>query len=246
MESATMTPYDETFYRRQVEGSLTSARAILPIVLDLVPARGVVDFGCGRGTWLKVCLENGMERVLGLDGDYVARESLLIPAEHFRPVDLRQPIRLDEPFDLAMCLEVAEHLPAECARALVESLAAAAPIVLFSAAVPGQGGMAHLNEQWPPYWERHFAEAGMRKHDVIRPLVWRDRSVERWYRQNLYLFAREEIAAFDSLDRFEPEFAFAMQRIIARSTPGWAPPAGRTGPLIRRIRSVLSGLIASA
>lgn len=243
MKSPMTTPYDARFFSEQAEGSLASARAVIPVVLGLVSARSVVDFGCGRGTWLKACFENGVERILGLDGDYVDRETLLIDRESFRAVDLRQPIHLDQRFDLAMCLEVAEHLPKKAARSLVESLAASASVVLFSAALPGQGGVAHVNEQWPAYWERLFAECGMRKHDVVRPIIWRDPSVQRWYRQNLYLFATVEMTEFDFMDRFEPDFAFALSRIISNATFGWSPRSPNSLLPVRRIRSILSRFI---
>ena len=120
------------------------------------------------------------------------------------------PFELERRFELALCLEVGEHLPERSAPALVESLAAAAPVVLFSAAVPGQGGTSHVNEQWPPYWERLFAEQGMRKYDVIRPLIWCDRSIESWYRQNIYIFSDSDLDCMRNLERFEPEFSLVL------------------------------------
>jgi SAM-dependent methyltransferase len=240
MQSQTITPYNDTFFDLQVDNSLAAARAVLPIVLQLLPATSAVDFGCGRGTWLKACLENGVETVLGLDGDYVALDKLLINPNLFRTVDLKQSVRLDRTFDLALCVEVAEHLPEKSARPLVESLAAAAPTVLFSAALPGQGGTSHVNEQWPAYWERLFAEQGMRKHDVLRPLIWHDRSIERWYRQNLYLFATNEMTVFDCMAHFEPDFVFALNRIIKSATFDRSTTPLNYPRLVRRIRSILS------
>ncbi len=183
-------------------------------MLNLLPASSAVDFGCGRGTWLKACLENGVETILGLDGDYVDRDRLLIDREQFRAVDLCQPIRLERRFDLALCLEVGEHLPARSARALVESLATAATVVLFSAAIPGQGGTSHVNEQWPYYWERLFNEQGMHKYDVVRPLIWADRSIEWWYRQNIYMYSENALRGIDSLEQFEPYFCLVSSDVM--------------------------------
>ena len=201
MKSAAIVPYDDRFFNSQVTSSLASARAVIPIVLDLIKPGTIVDFGCGRGTWLKACQELGVGSILGLDGNYVDRTALLINERDFQDVDLKRPIQLDRQFDLALCLEVAEHLPAKCARTLINSLAAAAPVILFSAAMPGQGGTSHTNEQWPLYWERLFAERGMRKYDVVRPLIWHNRSISDCYRQNLYLFIAD--ANFPNLDAME-------------------------------------------
>jgi hypothetical protein len=64
-----------------------------------------------------------------------------------------------------------------------------APVVLFSAAIPGQGGYGHVNEQWPGYWARMFDECGYGVSDALRWAIWNDERVEPWYRQNLLLCA---------------------------------------------------------
>lgn len=239
MKAAPSTPYNETFFDKLVHGAHSSARAVMPVVLDLVPASSVVDFGCGQGAWLKACLENGIETVLGLDGDYVNRDKLLVDREQFRAFDLTRTVRLDRRFDLALCLEVAEHLPARSAPVLVESLAAAAPVVLFSAALPRQGGVHHINEQWPTYWEHLFAAHGMRKYDVIRPLIWHDHSIDWWYRQNLYLFTKDSDERLDSLKRFEPEFSIVWKGVMAEIETRSGRRDVRRPSLLRRVRSRL-------
>ncbi len=242
MKAPMSTPYNETFFDRLVDGAHSSARVVLPLVLDLYPASSVVDFGCGQGAWLKACLENGMETVLGLDGDYVNREKLLVDRDQFRASDLSRPVRLNRRFDLALCLEVAEHLPARSAPILVESLVAAAPVVLFSAALPGQGGVHHINEQWPTYWERLFAEQGMRKYDVIRPMIWNDSSIEWWYRQNLYLFTKDVDGRLDSLKQFEPEFSILWKGVMTEIEIRSGRRDVRKPSLLQRICSRLQRL----
>ncbi len=90
---------------------------------------------------------------------------------------------------MAVCLEVGEHLPATAAPGLVQALTEAAPVVLFSAALPGQGGANHINEQWSWYWEELFAGQGFVRLDPIRPRVWRNPDVYWWYHQNTLLYA---------------------------------------------------------
>ncbi|MEO0513530.1 MAG: hypothetical protein AAF108_11650 [Planctomycetota bacterium] len=202
--------YSGSYYSEIEDGSLRSARAVMPRVLGLVGgglgdagsgAVSVVDVGCGVGSWLKGAGESGAGRVFGVDGDYVERDRLMIDAGWFSPVDLE---RADEvvrvvgergPFELSMSLEVGEHLPAARASGLVGVLTSAAPVVLFSAAVPGQGGMHHINERWPGFWSELFEARGYGFVDRLRREFWHDERVEWWYRQNMLLYVRRDDAA---------------------------------------------------
>jgi SAM-dependent methyltransferase len=194
------TPYTEGFFEAHEEGSARSAEIVLPVVLELVRPRSVVDVGCGDGAWLAAATALGITDVLGIDGPWVEEGDLKIAPDRFRVQDLTQPFSLDRRFDLAMSLEVAEHLPADAAEAFVASLAGAAPLVLFSAAAPGQGGTAHLNEQWPAYWAALFARHGYEPVDALRAEIWERPGVQWWYAQNLLLFgAPEALEAADGL-----------------------------------------------
>ncbi len=184
-------PYTREFYEAQQDGSLRSARRVLPLVIDLVRPRSVVDVGCGVGTWLRAAQECGVESVLGLDGDYGDRDALVISPRDFLAHDLSRPIELERTFDMAICLEVAEHLPSDAAPILVQSLVKLAPVILFSAAIPGQGGTHHVNEQWPEYWQNLFAKHGYRFCDPLRLAIWNDSEVEWWYAQNTFVVASD-------------------------------------------------------
>ena len=143
-------------------------KAIVPLVRDLVPARTVVDVGCGRGAWLRTFKAHGAETISGYDGAYVDPAKLLIPRDAFTAIDLSAPLAIIGRYDLAVCLEVGEHLPQRSARPLIQTLCQLAPAILFSAAVPGQGGTHHINEQWPHYWAHLFEERGFVRLDPIR------------------------------------------------------------------------------
>lgn len=187
--------YGEQFYQGMRDGSYRSAGVVVPLVLELVkPCASVVDVGCGTGAWLARFREHGVKDLCGLEFSAVGAHLAHIGREHIRMVDLSRPFRLERIFDLVVSLEVAEHLPEEAAAGLVESLAGLGPVVLFSAAVPGQGGTNHLNEQWPSYWARRFAENGFEVVDCLRNRIWRDERIEWWYRQNLLLFVRRDLA----------------------------------------------------
>lgn len=235
------TPYDAAFYDAQEAGSLRSARAVVPLTIELVRPSSVLDVGCGLGTWLAAFIEAGVTDVLGMDGDHVDRARLRIPDERFRSVDLRCPPDPGRTFDLALCLEVVEHLPARASGRVVDLLTRAAPAVLFSAAMPGQGGKRHVNERWPEHWERLFAERGFARLDPIRPRVWRDRRVEWWYQQNVLLYAREswleERPALREERDLARQFPFELvqERAFRRATGG-ASLRGVLGALWRAVR----------
>ena len=184
--------YTEEYYLSHREGVLRSAQEIVPLLLPLISPRSVVDVGCGTGTWLSVFIEHGISDILGIDRDYVTRDMLEIPEEKFLAFDMRNPLEIARDFDLVITLEVAEHLPGDCADTFVESLTRLGPVILFSAAIPFQGGTAHRNEQWPDYWETRFKARGYDVLDPIRKHIWRNDNIEYWYRQNILMFVQRE------------------------------------------------------
>jgi SAM-dependent methyltransferase len=188
------TKYDRPFYEEIGPGSHASAQRILPVVLELVQPSSAVDVGCGDGSWLRTLTELGVDEVVGVDGPW-ALSGLKIERSSFVPLDLSAPLALGRRFDLAMSLEVVEDLPPEVAPRFVQQLTELAPVVLFSAAVPGQGGTGHVNEQWPDHWADLFARHGYALVDVLRHRFWDDPMVESWYAQNTFIFAGEEARA---------------------------------------------------
>jgi SAM-dependent methyltransferase len=188
------TLYSNEYFGELDPGSQRSANVLVPLLVDRLRPSSVVDVGCGSGTWLAAFLERGVTDVVGVDGSYVDLRRLRIPADHFVSANLEQPLDLERTFDLAISLEVAEHLPAASAEGFVESLTRLSSVVVFSAAIPGQGGAHHVNLRWPDYWATLFADRGYACLDCIRPLLWRNPDVEWWYAQNTLLYARRERA----------------------------------------------------
>jgi len=163
---------------------------------QLFSLESVLDVGCGAGAWLAVWKENNTV-IAGLDGDYVNRDGLYIEKEEFIPQDLSKPFNLDRKFSLVQSLEVAEHLPTETSSQFVADLCSHADIVFFSAAPPGQGGDNHVNEQKYEFWRQLFVEQKYIPLDIIRTQFANNKSVERWYRYNSFVYVSQEI--FDGL-----------------------------------------------
>jgi SAM-dependent methyltransferase len=183
--------YDTLFYEYQREGSMRSARGLLPIVMNALSVRSVLDIGCGAGAWLAAYQELGVTECLGVDGDYVDRQMLLINESLFRPCDIAKAFDLNRTFDLVQCLEVAEHVPRQACDTLVDNIIRHGHQVLFSAAVPGQGGEHHVNERNYDFWRNLFASRGYRFYDFVRPRANGREDIEPWYRYNVMFFVHD-------------------------------------------------------
>ncbi len=181
--------YDDDFFDYVDTGAIQSAQVIVARLFAALRPASVLDVGCGRGGWLGVWAAAGCASVQGVDGDYVDRTRLHIPQDAFRSTDLAAPFDLGRRFDLVQCLEVAEHLAPAHATVLIDSIVRHGDVVLFSAAVPGQGGTQHINERPLNYWRELFAARGFVAFDAVRPHIHTDRRIEPWYRFNTVLYA---------------------------------------------------------
>ena len=181
--------YNSDFYDYIDDGSRASARAVAPLMLAEMRIDSLLDVGAGHGAWAAEWLAAGVAEVIAVDGAYVAMDRLAIPATRFRSHDLSTPLDLGRRFDLVESLEVAEHLPSDKAGMFVDTLTRHGDVVLFSAAVPHQGGEHHVNEQPPEYWRRHFAARGYDAFDWLRCRIADQAQVKPWYRFNTFIYA---------------------------------------------------------
>ena len=189
--------YAEAFYLELIgEKVIYSADKTLSVLLSkLPPVTSAVDVGCGLGTWLRTILKlrNQKVDILGIDGPWINQDLLVIPKDNFLAIDfsLETP-RINRKYDLAISLEVAEHLPPEKAGAFISFLTEISDFVLFSAAIPFQGGTNHFNERWQSYWADLFEQKSFVPIDLIRPALWNDDKISIHYRQNAMLYVRKE------------------------------------------------------
>jgi len=185
--------YKKEFFESHLDGPYRSAQQVVPIIYDLFKPESVVDFGCGIGNWLKVWMdETPVKEVFGIEGPYITEDLFKVPAHLISLKDLKQPIRLPKRYDLAVSLEVAEHIHAHDAGVFLENLVAASDVIVFSAAIKGQLGTYHVNEQYPEYWAEKFHALGYEAVDCFRHRIWNNHHIEYWYRQNMLLFIKKE------------------------------------------------------
>lgn len=231
--------YGGDFYEYINSGSGASASVICPLLVKWLNPVSVLDVGCGAGAWCRVWMSNGVGDLLGVDGDYVDRNSLLIPRENFSSHDLAQPFDAKRKFDLVVSLEVAEHVPESSATTFVENLVRHGDYILFSAAVPGQGGEFHVNEQPLSYWRKLFSQHGFECFDPIRPMVVKNFRVEPWYRYNTLLYVRaSKVPAL-------PEEIREHRIASGQSIPEFAPISWRMRNSLIRVlpKKVVDGLV---
>tara|TARA_B110000259_G_scaffold7712_1_gene8440 strand:+ start:82 stop:843 length:762 start_codon:yes stop_codon:yes gene_type:complete len=170
--------------------NLKDPEIIIPKILEIISPKSVVDIGCGIGTFLNVFNRYGISNLMGLDGHWVDKSLLLknIRANQFREIDLEKEFSLEQKYDLVVSLEVAEHLSKASASNFVKNLVNAGEVILFSAAIPNQGGQNHLNEQPISYWNHLFLKHNYVLHDVLRPIFW-NTEIQPWYKQNMVFYA---------------------------------------------------------
>ena len=186
--------------------NLIAPKEIVPIIADIVKPENVVDVGCGLGTFLYCFKQQGIKEVLGIDGAWVNKSLLYknIKSNEFIEADLEKPFNLAKRFDLAICLEVVEHLKEEVSDDIVQNLVSLSNIILFSAAIPNQGGQNHINEQWPQYWEEKFKKHGYIFHDVLRQIFWHNEKIDSFYKQNCFLVAKYDyVLDSDMIDKYK-------------------------------------------
>lgn len=202
--------YDKDFFAELEDGSYLSAKKILPLVQAVFNPLSVVDIGCGVGYWLKVWKEDlKVDDILGLEGSYVTSDLFRIDIKYLQTADLKLPLNLNRKYDLVMSMEVAEHIPENCADVFISNLVNAGDIILFSAAIIGQLGTYHVNEQMPEYWAKKFLVHDYVPVDLIRPKIWNDKEIQYWYRQNALLFIKRS-----SLKNF-PQLKFSAEETDA-------------------------------
>lgn len=195
-----------------------SPNEIVPILQKIFNPTSVVDIGCGVGNFLREFKAKGVETITGIDGAWADKEEISrnIQFDNFEEWDLTKEWQPEVIYDLAISLEVAEHIEPEFADTFVKTLTNCSDNIVFSAAVPGQGGQNHINEQWNDYWIEKFAEKGFVKIDFLKPYFWNNKDIFWWYKQNILFFTKtpEKYAQFQDNGLFNIVHKDLFQKVV--------------------------------
>lgn len=183
--------YDEGYYvKRQTDPWRSDARVVAEAVRGRYDPESVIDFGCAIGNHLEPFYEDE-RRIQGVEGNVNALQHAVVPSMHIDHHDLREPYETDEKYDVALCFEVAEHIPKTHAETLVDTLSGAGDTVVMTAATPGQQGTHHVNLQPRSYWRERFERRGMTYDDDAVSALREEMDVTKttWIPQNLMVFS---------------------------------------------------------
>lgn len=200
------------YVHKSTDKNDASPSHIIPLLQTLFDPKSVVDVGCGIGRWLQEFKNSGIDDAVGIDGFHLNKDLYLLDQKDLLQFDLENTFKVDRTFDLAISLEVAEHISEKNAGLFVQSLTRLSNTILFSASIPGQGGQNHINEQWPSYWQKKFKEVGFTFYDIIRPQIWWNREIKSYYRQNMFIVSNQHIAIdpdLKVLDTVHPDLLVA-------------------------------------
>ena len=199
----------------ETDHSIASPREVLNCIFNDSVPKSLIDFGCGPGSWLVAAKELGIQDIHGIDGtDSLEKQnSHLLP--YFTMANFTEPLNIERKFEVALCLEVAEHLPPEFGSQIISSLTSLSDIIIFSAACPSQPGQNHVNCQWPQYWQKIFNDLGYVCDDSIRWQIWDNKSVSPWYKQNIFI-ARKEPESAGNESRIYPVIHPEIAQLMIR------------------------------
>lgn len=168
------------------------------VYVDLPPFRylaerycptSVLAIGGGSEAYLKYFASHGTKRVTGVDGG--DRGPTDLGADEYVQADLEEPVDLAETFDLVMCLEAPQHIPAELEPVLVGSIARhARGRIVLSGARAGRSGAGHFNGRPMSHWLDLFASAGWHPC-LFDSLTLQSLSTFPWFRSSLVVLTRD-------------------------------------------------------
>ena len=154
--------YSKEYYEGIRSANHSYYELFAQVLMEEFKPSTLVDCGCGHGDISKEFLSHGCKEAFLFDGSPDAVEiARSAGMKNVEQLDFANAETIPAKGDLAICLEVAEHIPTAYAGNLCRLLSNVAPTLAFTAAPPGQGGHLHVNNQPQSYWINLFLKNGM-------------------------------------------------------------------------------------
>ncbi|EKD25752.1 MAG: hypothetical protein ACD_79C01527G0010 [uncultured bacterium] len=184
--------YNDTFATQNFRNK-TWTEDFCDFVLKTFKPESVIDFGCGTGDILAPFEKRNLN-VLGIDGSFSNKKYSHIRKENFQIFDIREKYPNKNKYDLCICMEVAEHIDEKYSETLIHNITNSAPILIFTAAGPGQEGNDHCNLQPKSWWMEKLRKYDFEYDDnltndfILHMSNMND--VQSWYIENLMIYRK--------------------------------------------------------
>lgn len=155
----------------------------------------MLDVGCGTGAMVAVARKMGTE-AFGVDMHKHINASWIFQHDLTKPFSMAEK-NLPSQVPLVVSIEVAEHIPKTKHDVFCDTIAnhlMIGGVLVFTSAVPGQGGEEHIGIEHPLYWRTKFHNRGIGyRPDMTAALAMLWSNIESplmWLPPNLQVFKR--------------------------------------------------------
>ena len=182
--------YDKDFFFSNQKEGLKMAKWFIPLLYNIFGFRSLIDLGCATGHYLFYSLKEGVSDILGIEGSPVAFSNLLVDEKYIVQHDLRRPLILDRKYDIALSIDVAEHIDKKYFDIYLKSVCDSSDLIIFSAAIPNEGGLYHVNEQSHEWWILRFKKYFFRFNKKMVDLIEQKMEENAIFGPNIMVFQR--------------------------------------------------------
>ncbi len=199
--------YNKDFFLSNQKEGLKIAEWFISLLQDIFEFQSLIDLGCATGHYLFYALKEGVSDVLGVEGSPAAFSNLLVDKKYIIQHDLRKPLNLNRKYDIALSIEVAEHIDKKYSDVYLKSMCDCSDLIIFTAATPNQGGKCHVNEQPHKWWIEKFKKHSFRfdkkMTDLLRRKIKENAEAGKfivfWLEPNIMVFCRESKRAYNEI-----------------------------------------------
>jgi hypothetical protein len=192
--------------------------ALAETIIKEYQPKQIIDFGCGTGALAKAFACLGVQ-VQAIDGysepDFSTHDNIRFTKLDLNDIDAVHEFlkQFDAKFDLAISIEVAEHLNPAVSSSFIEWMTSVADVIVFSAAVPSQDGDGHINCRSRSDWYQFIKKYDFTIADTLRQHFISNPNLGLWHKFNVVDYVQKDTAFAKRINLFE-----LTERLIAAET----------------------------